>query len=200
MTQEQKDKIAKVYELVNRGEAGEKEAAKKALDRLMKKYNLNDADIEGIKLTKYQFKYSNNLEQWLLSTIVTFFLDKDNVKAYRKTYKVREVVLALEYLDFIVVESAYGYFRKHMMAQYKKMVLPQVNRCRTVKTKNARRAELQEIFFSNYVIASNLYKPQDLTEVKLSDLSEKERKQRAQLQGVQGGNYKTQVTNGLYLE
>lgn len=41
MNQELKNKIAKIYELVNRGATdGERQAAKNQLDKLMKKYNL----------------------------------------------------------------------------------------------------------------------------------------------------------------
>ena len=200
MTQEVKNKIAKVYELVNRGEAGEKEAAKKALDKLMKKYDLSDDDINSLKLSQYRFKYSNTLEMWLLSHIISYFLDDKEVSGFRRTLGVREVVLSLEYLDYVIVSSAYEYFRRHMMDQYKKKVLPQVKRCRSIKTRNARRAELQRVFFSQYVIVSRLYRPDQIKTVPSSSLSEKERKQRASLEGVEGGQYNTQVTTGLYLE
>ncbi len=43
MDNKAKDKFQKVYELVNRGIGGEKDAAKAAIDRLMKKYKMTDA-------------------------------------------------------------------------------------------------------------------------------------------------------------
>ncbi|QEE51060.1 hypothetical protein FUA48_16190 [Flavobacterium alkalisoli] len=200
MTEEVQNKIAKVYELVNRGEQGEREAAKKALDKLLKKYNLDESAIAAIKLRRYTFKYSTNLELMLLSQLIEYFLKGKEVAAYRDTRMCREVVMKLEYVDFILIDTAYEYFRRHMKAQYKKLCLPKINRCRSVKTKNKRRAELQDLFFRKYVVASKIYHTDQLETVDLSTLTDKERKDRMALSGVQGGEYNSQVSTGLYLE
>ena len=51
MTNENKDKIAKIYELVKRGATeGEKQAAELALNKLLKKYNLTDEFLETKRL------------------------------------------------------------------------------------------------------------------------------------------------------
>lgn len=200
MNEETRLKLSKIYELVNRGEGGEKEAAKLALDRLIKKHNLSDMDIETILLKKYVFKYSNDLEIWLFSQIHSFFLPNKSLDAYKRTTGARQIEASYEYLDYVVVSTAYEYFRKHMMAQYKTIVYPQVKRCRTVKTKNKRRAELQELFFSRYIIASKLYHEKDLRKIEASKITDKEYQDRMKLEGVKGGQYNTQVTTGLYLE
>jgi len=195
-----KEKLYKVYELVKRGEGGEKDAAKLALDRILKKYKLDEEALESLHLKKYQFKYSSQIELWLLSRLMVHLLNKDTSKAYRDTWRKREVVAELEYLDYVLLSSAYEYFRRHMKQEYNRLVLPQVKRCRTTKTRNARRAKLQELFFTKYIIASGLYQKQEMITIDTSKLSEKERRDRLKLEAVKGGNYKTQVTTGLYLE
>lgn len=200
MTEETRSKIAKVYELVNRGVAGEQDNAKLALDRLMKKHNLSMSDIETIKQKNYSFKYANNLDLWLVTQLAHYFLPDKQVSGYRRTLGSRELVLSLDYLDYVVISTAYEYFKRHMKAQYNEFVLPQIKRCRSTKTKKIRRAELQEVFFSKYIIASKLYLVDEIKQTKLSELSVKERKDLEALKGIKGGNYKTQVTTGLYLE
>lgn len=195
-----KEKLSKVYELVKRGESGEKDAAKLALERILKKYKLDVSALDSLHLKKYHFKYSSNLELWLLSRIIKHLLNQDTSKAYRDTWGKREVVIELEYLDYVLLSSAYEYFRRHMKSEYNKLVLPQVKRCRTTRTRNARRAKLQEVFFTKYIIASGLYKKEEITKIDTSKMGEKELRDRMQLEGVKGGDYKTQVTTGLYLE
>ncbi|SNA83271.1 conserved hypothetical protein [Flavobacterium psychrophilum] len=200
MTEETRSKIAKVYELVNRGVAGEQDNAKLALDRLMKKHNLSTSDIETIKQKNYSFKYANNLDLWLVTQLAHYFLPDKQVSGYRRTLGSRELVLSLDYLDYVLISTAYEYFKRHMKAQYNEFVLPQIKRCRSVKTKKIRRAELQEIFFSKYIIASKLYLVDEIKQTKLSELSVKKRKDLEVLKDIKGGDYKTQVTTGLYLE
>lgn len=200
MTNEQKEKIAKVYELVNRGVEGEREAAKKALDRLMKKYKLSDQDLATIHLKKYSFKYANQMELWLLQQLHKYFLPNKELIAYRDTWNKRELVISLEYIDYVTIETAYEYFRRHMNAQFKELCLPEINRCRKAKTKNKRREELQSIFFSKYIYKSKIYHPEQIEKVDLSKLSDKEYNDRMKLEGIQGGQFNQQVTTGLFLE
>lgn len=200
MTQEVKDKIAKVYELVKNGVQGEKEAAYKALDRLMKKYNLNENDIKTIHLKEYGFKYSNNMELMLLIQLHKYFLPEKKVTAFRDTWGKKELVLKLEYIDYMTIEMAYEYFRRHMNSQFKSICLPEINRCRKLKTKNKRRQELQDLFFSQYVLKSKIYNPDQIKQVDLSKISDKEKSDRMKLQNITGGIFYNQVTTGLFLE
>lgn len=75
-----KDKISKVLELTNRGVEGEKEAAKIALERLMKKYNVSDEELEKIHLKRYVFKYKTQLDINLFVQLISFFLKIKNCK------------------------------------------------------------------------------------------------------------------------
>lgn len=194
-----KDKLAKVYALVQQGTDGEKQAAKAALDRLMKKYNISEEYVKSMNVRFYKFTYSLELDKWLMSRLITYLLRKDNVTAYLDTDRQRAIVLKLEYLDWVTLECAYDYFRKHMRGEYKRLVTPQLNRCRTARTKREKKKQLDDIFFSKYVIASKLYDENELKTVNWSDMTETERKQRTSLDGVQGGSYNTQVSTGLYL-
>ena len=197
MNTEIKDKIAKVLELANRGIEGEKDAAKNALDRLMKKYNLSDEDLAKIKLTKYSFKYKTNLDIMLFQQILRYFWKGRHFQISQRTYGVRELSVELEYLDWVTLDSAYEYFRRHAANQFKEFCLPHVKRCRTTKTKNAKRDELQNAFFSRFVIASNIYHPEQIEKLDHSEMSDKQREishKRAQILGdVQGGQFHAQV-------
>lgn len=197
MNTEIKDKIAKVLELANRGIDGEKDAAKNALDRLMKKYNLSDEDLSKIKLTKYFFKYKTNLDMMMFQQILKYFFVGKNFRVVRYTSGQKSLAVELEYLDYVTIDSAYEYFRRHAADQFKQFCLPHIKRCRTTKTKNAKRNELQDAFFSRYVIASNIYHPEQIQQIDHSGMSNKEREishKRAQILGdVEGGQFHTQV-------
>lgn len=197
MNTEIKDKIAKVLELANRGVEGEKDAAQKALDRLMKKYNLSDEDLAKIKVQRYYFKYKTELDKRLFCQLVEFFFKDKKLQIYLSTINGRDLWLELEYLDWVTLDSAYEYFRRHAAAQFTEFCLPHVKRCRSNKTRNAKRAELQSAFFSKYVIASNIYHPEQTKQIDFNGMSSKEREnysRQAQILGdVQGGQFHTQV-------
>lgn len=195
------DKISKVYELVNRGATeGEKIAAKRALDRLMRKYNLDESYLKSIGLKKYSFSYQTNLDLRLFSQLMEFFFRDKNYSGYKETDGFRKIIINLEYLDYIQIDCAYGYFRMHMKKEFQKHCLPDLKRCRTNKTKNAKRKELQDLFFRTYVIKSNIYHNYQVKEIDLSKISEKEAKIRMKLENVEGGTFNQQMTTGLYLE
>jgi hypothetical protein len=200
MDEKVRSKIAKVYELVNRGENGEKVAADAALNRLMKKYNLDEEYIKNINKQDYRFKYSSNMELWLFSQLKEYFFTDKEIELFRDTYGARDIVAKLEYLDFVMLSSAYEYFRRHMKAQFNKICVPKINRCRTAKTRKKRREELQNLFFSRYIIASKIYRSDQVRKIDTSKLSEKELRDRMALDGIKGGDFKTQVSTGLYLE
>ena len=197
MNTEIKDKIAKVLELANRGVDGEKDAAKTALNRLMKKYNLSDEDLSKIKLTMYYFKYKTNLDKMLFGQLVNYFFKDQNFTIYQNNLRGKDLNIEMEYLDYVTLSCSYEYFRAHAAKQFNEFCLPHVKRCRSTKTKNAKRAELQDAFFSRYVIASKIYHPEQLEKVDYAEMTSKEAEashKRAQLlDNVTGGQYHTLV-------
>lgn len=200
MNEQIKQRIAKVYALAQQGTAGEQAAARLALDKLMNKYKLDETDVRTIGLREYTFKYSTELEINLFIRIWIVLLGKPaSEKVYKDNWRgSRNLVVKLEYEDYVLLDCAYEYFRRHMKTQYKKTVLPEVRKCRTAKTKARRREELSEYFFSKYVIASGLYKPDELVDA--GRMSEKEMRDRARMRDVEGGNFKKQVIGNNLLE
>lgn len=193
MNTEIKDKITKVLELANRGIDGEKDAAEKTLERLMKKYNLSDEDLAKIKLKPYTFTYKTNLDKALFFQLKSYFFKDKSIPVYGSSSSAKQMVVELEYLDFVKLDSAYEYFRRHAAKQFNEFCLPHINRCRTAKTKNAKRADLQDAFFSKYVIASNIYHQDQVREMTPKEMEEA-RKKAAILGNVEGGKYHTQVS------
>ena len=197
-----KQRLAKVYELVKRGTEGEKDAARKALDKMLAKYNLEGIDLNGIAKSKYKFKYSAEMDVMLIERLVKSLLtDKDCLTdGYRFIGGVKEIVLQLTYLDYITLTASYEYFRRHMKAQWKVFCIPNLKRCRTAASRNKRREELRAKFFSIYCQQSNLYQPHELRPLIWKDLTAQQKKDYIKLQEVEGGKYNRQVTNGLLLE
>lgn len=202
MTDEAKDRIAKVYALVKAGATdGEKQAAEKALHRLMKKFNVNPEELDNLHKSEIKLKYSTDLELWLISRLVQFLCSDKEAKGTRWIGSgTKEVVFSLDYLDRVTLEASYEYFRRHMKAQWKVYCAPELKRCRKAKTRNRRRKELQSLFFNSYILASKLYEPKELKPLDLSKASAKELEARAKLRGVEGGQYRKQMNNGLLIE
>lgn len=198
MNDKVKEKITKVYELVKRGIAGEQQSAEKMLKKLLEKYNISEAELNSIDEKNYYFKYASNLDEWLLIQLIEYFFKEKNYKLYRiKDSGVKEISIQMSYLDWVTLDSAYGYFKTHLNQQWRKHGLPVVNRSRTTKTKNKRREAMQKTFFNLYIIRSGIYRPEQKNS---KSVTEEEIKRLTMLYGVEGGKYNQQVTTGLYLE
>ena len=196
-----KEKLSKIYELVNQGATeGERNAAKAALERMLAKYNLTAEALDTLAIRTYLIKYSNINELYLLNAICNVLFGGLS-QAYRRTLKknpdgalvrVREYVFNLNYLDFVQVSCSFEYFKRHMKAEFKRVVKPLLKRYKSAKT----RAKLNQEFLSQYIIASKLYREQDIEEVKLSGNAAKRRRM---LDGVEGGSFNTQIQSSHLL-
>jgi hypothetical protein len=201
MDNQLKDKISKIYELVKRGGTeGEKSAAESALNKLLKKHNLTEEFIKTMYLKEYEFKYATNLDLQLFMQLHEYFFKEKQFNASKSTLGRKSIFISFEYLDWVLFSSAYEYFKRHMNAEFKKVCVPLIKKCRTTKTKNERRAKLQQTFFGQYVMNSKIYHQHQMETIDVSKLSGKERADRERLSNIEGGSYATQVTTGLYLE
>lgn len=201
MDNQLKDKLYKIYKLVQNGAtSGEKDAAEIALNKLLEKHNLTEEFIKTMHLKEYSFKYATKLDLDLFIQLYDYFFEGKEFNASKSTIGGKTIYVSFEYLDWVLFSSAYEYFKRHMNAEFKKHCVPLIKKCRTTKTQNARRAKLQEIFFGQYVMKSKIYHEKQIAQIDLSKLSEKERADRERLKQIQGGYYATQVTTGLYLE
>ena len=199
MTQELRDKLAKIYALVQHGGTeGEKAAAKNQLDKMLKKYNLEGVDLDKIDQTFYEFYYSSKIEDELFLIILskTLTVRLRRCIHYRKSRAYR---IELTHLEWVEVSCAYEYFRRHMKAQWNAICIPEIKKKRTAKTRNARRAELQNSFSARYFYLSGLLGDD---EVKIYDVDPRDKKaieDAAKLSNVKGGKLTKQVQTGHQL-
>lgn len=78
--------MKKLRELAERGVGGEREGARQKMEELMKKYNIEEADLSDDIEEDFEFKYSNDQEFKLLSQTFYKVIWKDYIhKAYRYT-------------------------------------------------------------------------------------------------------------------
>lgn len=199
-----KDKLKGIYELINRGATeGERAAAKNALDRIISRHGITDAQLADMELREYVFKYSTRLDELISIRLIHVLMPDAWQHAKKSNYKagrpVKEIKLKLTYEQYIIFESNYEYFRRHLKAEWKRVAEPVLKRCKTAKTKTAKRKTLEPLFFNKYCIASNLYKPQELIAVKVEGMNAAEYKARSLMEDVKGGNYNRQVTGGKYI-
>jgi len=199
MTDQLRVKIQKIYALIERGATeGEKQAARKALERIVKVHNLDMKDIDPNALKLYSFTYATILETWLFMQIWRIFLEKNNGQKISKDPSDRRLYINVTYEDYVLMDCAYEYFRRHMKGQYNKIVIPELKKKRKSKTRAKRRKELSELFFLKYGQRSNLFLPGDLVDVTITD--QKEIQDREKMNGIEGGAFKKQVVTNNLLE
>ncbi len=196
MTDKLRERLSKIYTLVNQGATeGERAAAKAALDRIIEAHNIDESELETIHLKKYRFTFISEPELQLLCAIVKTFTEAFSRLLKGKKY----IVASLNHLEYITIDCAYQYYRRHMKKQWQKISVPELAKCRKLKTKAKRRKELQHLFVQRYIISSKLVKQEELTTVSIT-LNTKEGRDRMKMQSVEGGNYNTQLNRGLFLE
>ncbi|WP_312083589.1 hypothetical protein [Epilithonimonas hominis] len=188
-----RDRIEKIQALVTRGVDGEQVAAKTQLDKLLKKYNINPAEVDEITKKQYFFKYATELDKQLFLQLMHFFFKDHQVELYLHTYGKKEISAKLEYLDYITISCSYEYFKRHMSQEWKKFSADSLKRKRTTKTKNALRADLQGIFYSKYIEASKIYHPEQMKKKLPEEMTATELEYYHRLQQVQGGQYHSQL-------
>lgn len=201
MIDEVKGKLSKVLALAKAGATeGEKDAASRALYRLIQKYNISPDELENINKSKVAFKYTTQLEMWLLGRLVSCLLENKAQGTIWTGSGKKEVTFELDYFDTVTLSASYEYFRRHMKGEWNKYCAVEVKRCRKAKTRNKKRKELQPVFFNSYCIASKLYKTEELISIDTATMSQKELENRRKMAAVEGGQYRKQMKNGLLLE
>lgn len=191
--------LKKLKHMAERGsEEGERKAAHQAMTRIIEKYGL-DIEVEDItEEQQYRFKYSSKLENMLLARLLSLFTERKTDDAFLDTHGVREIVIKLNREEYIKLEASYQYFRAHMRTQWNKVCMPLIKKKRKPKTKAKLRNELYIPFFTRYIIASKLDKGLEFETREIQ--SQDEAKQVALMNGVKGGTYNTQLSNGLLLD
>lgn len=188
-----RDRIAKIRELATRGIDGEKDAANIALEKLLKKYNINPSQVDEITKKQYFFKYATELDMRLFVQLLNYFFKGVVFQVYKHTFGKREMSIRLEYLDYITISCSYEYFKRHMSQEWRKFSAEEIAKKRKAKTKNKLRGELQDVFFNQYVIASGIYHPEQKKEIGIDEMSETQLEHYRKLMNIQGGQYHNQV-------
>ena len=112
---------------------------------------------------------------------------------FRWTKGSKVLIVYLTYMEWVVIDCAYGYFRPHMNRQWRAICSPIIKRKRTAKSKKETRDRLLWSFFSEYSIKSKIVAPEHLETVNVNEMSANERKELNSLEAVQGGTYHQQV-------
>ena len=188
MNEKLRARLDALYELIERGATeGERQAAKNALDRIIKKHKIDPR--EGCKKTWYAFPYTWMLELELLCHILRKMTP--TARMFGRYPPARKCIVIMQYEDYVVASCAYAYFRRHMRAQWKKVCAPKLKRFRNAKNRDKRKAVLEGHFLPTYIIMSGLF----LTgEIRLRDVKDDQEKKDLQLMlEVEGGKYHTQV-------
>ncbi|WP_294203104.1 hypothetical protein [uncultured Chryseobacterium sp.] len=188
-----KERIAKIKELATRGVDGEKEAANLALERILKKYNVNPAEVDHITKKRYSFKYSSKLDFELFCQLLHYFFRGEEFDLERHTYGTREISGRFNYLDYVTISCTYEYFKRHMRKEWDKFAKASIKRKRKAKTKNQIREDLQGIFFSQYIMRSRIVHEDQIHERDLSEISQTEMDHMGKIADIEGGSYHIQV-------
>lgn len=91
MTREQaEEKLKKIKALAERGVDGEKDGAEKVYRELMKKYQIEEAEVLEDRVTLHWFGYSDNLEEDLLTQIFYKVTGSPTYQRYTGKYSRRK--------------------------------------------------------------------------------------------------------------
>ncbi|WP_020403764.1 hypothetical protein [Gracilimonas tropica] len=201
-------RFASLIRLAERGATeGEKAAARKAMERLQMKYDFDSLNLDELLRSEYCFTWTSNIEIKLFIVLCKYFLNREDFIVEKRNwreengelYEARELAIKLDQMEYITIECAYEYFRRHMNSEWKRLIIPKLNRCRKARTRKAKKETLEPLFFEQYIIRSQLVNPEHLTELDPEEMSQQEIENRAAMTGMQGGAFNRQVGTGLYL-
>lgn len=122
MNMDKAELLKKVKVLSEKGNAGEKENAQKMLEKLMKKYNISDLELDEEKIIKYDIKWANKTEEKLKAQIFYSVVgDINDDKKFCSYYRAKNGCVyctASEYLEFEAKCEFYIYHLKIELDRY----------------------------------------------------------------------------------
>lgn len=117
MTAKLEERLKKLLNLSEKGIDGEKEAATKILNNLMKKYNITEAQLKSKSVDWYKFRVHNDWELKLLFQTVYMVLGYGNDYRYIKKSKITYLFeLTLE--ESIEVEYIYSIYKQDLKKEF----------------------------------------------------------------------------------
>lgn len=207
-------KLAKIAELAERGATeGERQAARAAMDRVMKAAGIDPEKMGDPRRQNYRFTYATELDKTLLHHIKEALLDEaDAIQPlwrYRNAGK-RFLEIQLSYSGYMTMLCAYDYFKADMRRKYNATLGKDFKKYRLTERQ---KKKARTFFITRYIILSGLEKPkkpapesgmpQDVLDA--LDKIKKGRQKPVKIdhddeialmltRGVEGGRYRTQLT------
>ena len=106
-----KQKLKKIQQLAERGEAGEKDNANRLLKELLKKYRLTIEDLFEDEKKHYTIKYRHRWEKTLLFQIYAKVLNKTTINYMKEKYHSR-VTFELTPSEYAEIKLLFDIYRK----------------------------------------------------------------------------------------
>lgn len=108
------DKIKKLKELVDRGVDGEVFAAKRAIEQLCEKYDINIENLlkEEVKLYTFKIKYNNKFEQQLLFQCYSKVTNRKVISYYKDKLRPNIIEFELTNIEYIDLKGMFEFYRK----------------------------------------------------------------------------------------
>ena len=164
------EKLKKIKELADRGEAGEALAAKEKLHNLLSKYGLSIEDLEDVKISSYKFKYVSVAERQIIIQCLAKVLDQPRMTYSWHKNKKKEFFVEMtewQYIEATVLINFHiKLFRKELKTQIGALVtaynikhdlFPKTSSVETKELSDEERARLIAIYQS---LEDNLFQKQ----------------------------------------
>lgn len=120
------ERLKKVKELAERGEAGEALAAREKLHILLNKHGLTIDDLENVEIHQYKFKYVTSAEMDIIIQCIAKVVDNPRLSYSYYKDKKREFFVKMTEWQYIEAKHLIDFhvkqFRKELKAQMKALV------------------------------------------------------------------------------
>jgi hypothetical protein len=107
-----KEKLRRVYELSERGVEGERETAKRTLERLLQKHNLSLEELVSEEKEPVLFQYANKWEETLLIQILGMVMGVRQVPTWKPPRTRNKRIALLTKAQAIDAQTYYDHYRK----------------------------------------------------------------------------------------
>lgn len=115
------ERMKKILALARRGVGGEKTTAEAMLNKLLNKYGMTVADLEGGDhvAMRREFKYTTEYDRRLLRQVVAFVLDTRSFTSWKRTGK-KIMLFDLTALQYAEVDIRYTAYRAQLRKELAK--------------------------------------------------------------------------------
>lgn len=109
-----KSKLLKIKRLAESGSLGEREAAMLALERALKKYDIESHEISEDEILEYSLGCDNEIEKKLCYQVIISTMSDDSVLVYTKDDAYGRLFFQCSYLDYIEVGLKYDIYKSSL--------------------------------------------------------------------------------------